>query len=113
VLVFLGTTPLGATLAGWWGEHRGVPSSIWGGGLICLVAGVTALLWQLNRTGARLRLRVRPRPRLTVVPAPVAVVPGSAPVAVVPGSAAAAGAAAGAAAARSSVGVEAPVRPAA
>jgi MFS family permease len=68
VLVFLGTTPIGATLAGWSGEHFGVPSSIWGGGLICLVAGVGALLWQLRRADARLRLRVRPRLRLTVVP---------------------------------------------
>ena len=39
VLVFLGTTPIGASLAGWWGEHFGVPSSIWAAGLVCLVAG--------------------------------------------------------------------------
>jgi MFS family permease len=68
VLVFLGSTPIGATLAGWWGEHFGVPSSIWGAGLIIVAAGAGALTWQLKHTGARLRLRVRPRPRLTVVP---------------------------------------------
>jgi MFS family permease len=67
VLVFLGTTPIGASLAGWWGEHFGVPSSIWVGGIVCLVAGVVALLWQLRVTGERLSLRVRPRPRLTLV----------------------------------------------
>ena len=84
VLVFLGTTPVGATLAGWWGERFGVPSSIWGAGLICFVTGLAALTWQLKHTGARLRLRVRPRPRLSVVPAPGAppvVVGSSAPVA--------------------------------
>ena len=39
VLVFLGTTPIGASLAGWWGEHFGVPSAIWGAGVVSLVAG--------------------------------------------------------------------------
>ena len=69
VLVFLGSTPIGATLAGWWGEGYGVPSSIWMAGLICLVASLAALVWQLRSTGATLRLRIRPRPRLTVVAA--------------------------------------------
>jgi MFS family permease len=68
VLVFLGTTPIGASLAGWWGEHFGVPSSIWVAGIVCLLAGVVALCWQLRASGERLRLRVRPRPRLTLVP---------------------------------------------
>jgi MFS family permease len=68
VLVFLGSTPIGATMAGWWGEHFGVPSSIWGAGLIIVVVSTGALIWQLKHTGARLALRVRPRPRLTVVP---------------------------------------------
>jgi MFS family permease len=68
VLVFLGSTPIGATIAGWWGEHFGVPSSIWGAGLIIVVVSGGALTWQLKHTGARLSLRVRPRPRLTVVP---------------------------------------------
>ncbi|GAA0794003.1 MFS transporter [Spirilliplanes yamanashiensis] len=91
VLVFLGTTPIGATLAGWWGEHHGVPSSIWAAGLICLAASGTALVWQLRRTGSRLRLAVRPRVRLTVVAA-----------------AAPAAAAAGAAAATAAVGQDEP-----
>jgi protein-S-isoprenylcysteine O-methyltransferase Ste14 len=67
VLVFLGTTPLGASLAGWWGERFGVPSSIWTGGAVCFVAGVVALVWQLRMSGERLSLRVRPRPRLSLV----------------------------------------------
>ncbi|HET9519213.1 MAG TPA: MFS transporter [Actinoplanes sp.] len=69
VLVFLGSTPIGATLAGWWGERFGVPSSIWGAGLFIAVVGVGALVWQLRHTGTRLRLRVRPHPRLSVVAA--------------------------------------------
>jgi MFS family permease len=77
VLVFLGTTPVGATLAGWWGQHFGVSSSIWVGGLICFVAAVAALTWQLKHTGARLRLRVRPRPHLTVVRSTTPTVPQS------------------------------------
>jgi MFS family permease len=67
VLVFLGTTPLGASLAGWWGERFGVPSSIWTAGAVCFVAGVVALVWQLRMSGERLSLRVRPRPRLSLV----------------------------------------------
>ena len=76
VLLFLGTTPIGASLAGWWGEHFGVPSSIWGGGVITLIAGVGAVIWQLRHTGQRLRFRVRPRPSLTLVrPVPAAPTP--------------------------------------
>jgi MFS family permease len=67
VLVFLGTTPIGASLAGWWGEHFGVPSAIWGAGIVSLVAGIAALIWELRTSGERIRLRVRPRPRLTLV----------------------------------------------
>jgi MFS family permease len=67
VLVFLGTTPIGASLSGWWGEHFGVPSAIWGAGIVCLVASVIALIWQLRVSHERLSLRVRPRPRLSLV----------------------------------------------
>jgi MFS family permease len=73
VLVFLGTTPIGASLAGWWGEHFGVPSSIWAAGLVSFATGVVALVWQLRTSGQRLRLEVRPRPRLRLVTSPVAV----------------------------------------
>ena len=67
VLVFLGTTPIGASLAGWWGEHFGVPSSLWVAGLICFAAAVVALGWQLRVSGDRFRLRVGRRPRLSLV----------------------------------------------
>ena len=67
VLVFLGTTPIGASLAGWWGEHFGVPSSIWAAGVFCLVASVVAVVWQLRTSGDRLSLRGGSRPGLTLV----------------------------------------------
>jgi MFS family permease len=70
VLVFLGSTPIGASLAGWWGERFGVPSSIWVAGLICFATGVVALVWQLRTRGDRLHLRASPRPRLVLVRSP-------------------------------------------
>lgn len=70
ILVFLGTTPVGAPVIGWWAQRFGASSSIWLGGLLSLGTAIGALVWQLRRTGARLRLRVRPRPRLHIVPPP-------------------------------------------
>ncbi|MDI6100531.1 MFS transporter [Actinoplanes sp. NEAU-A12] len=67
VLVFLGTTPIGASLSGWWGEHFGVPSSIWAAGLISFAAAVGALIWQLRASGDRIRVEMRPRPRVRLV----------------------------------------------
>lgn len=67
ILVFLGTTPIGASLAGWWGERYGVPSSIWAAGLVCFVAAVGALVWQLRASGDRIEVRGR---RLRLVSAP-------------------------------------------
>ncbi|MFC7529528.1 MFS transporter [Actinoplanes sp. GCM10030250] len=63
VLVFLGSTPIGATLAGWWGEHYGVPSSIWAAGVVSFLAAVGALVWQLRVSDERIEVRVRPRVR--------------------------------------------------
>jgi MFS family permease len=60
VLVFLGTTPIGASLAGWWGERFGVPSAIWAAGLVSFATAVVALIWQLRSSGERLTIRVRP-----------------------------------------------------
>lgn len=70
VLVFLGTTPLGALAVGWWSEHFGAASAIWLGGVASLAAGVVGLSWQLRYHGHQLRLRVRPLPRLYVVRSP-------------------------------------------
>jgi MFS family permease len=67
VLVFLGTTPLGAVLVGAWAERFGAPSAIWLGGLASLLAGAAALLWQLRQRGERLRVRLLPMPRVYVV----------------------------------------------
>lgn len=67
VLVFLGTTPIGASLTGWWGERFGVPASIWCAGLVCFVAAVVALIWQLRVSGDRLELGFRPQLRLQLV----------------------------------------------
>jgi predicted MFS family arabinose efflux permease len=67
VLVFLGTTPIGATVVGWWGQRFGVPSSIWGAGLVCFVAGVVALVWQLRVSGDRIAVQLRPWPRVMIV----------------------------------------------
>jgi predicted MFS family arabinose efflux permease len=76
VLVFLGTTPIGASLSGWGGERFGVPASIWAAGLICVIAAVAALVWQLRMSGDRLAVRWRPRPRIVVIePEPPAETP--------------------------------------
>ncbi|MGK5680427.1 MFS transporter [Actinoplanes sp. URMC 104] len=80
VLVFLGTTPIGASLAGWWGEHFGVASSISGAGVVCFVAALVATVWQLRTSGERFEMTLRPRPRLVLIPgaaddAPVVKVP--------------------------------------
>ncbi|WP_430781136.1 MFS transporter [Actinoplanes sp. G11-F43] len=73
VLVFLGTTPIGASLSGWWGEHFGVPSSIWAAGVVSFLAAAAALVWELKTSGDRISVRLRPRPRLHLIspPAPV------------------------------------------
>jgi MFS family permease len=68
VLVFLGTNPVGAPVIGWVAETYGAGASIWIGGLISLATAGLALIWQLHRTGARLRLRMLPSPRFYVVP---------------------------------------------
>lgn len=67
ILLFLGTTPIGALGVGWWAERFDTESAIWLGGLISLLAAVTALTWLLRRQGDQLRLRLRPLPKLYVV----------------------------------------------
>ncbi|WP_018722352.1 MFS transporter [Salinispora fenicalii] len=66
VLVFLGTNPVGAPVIGWLAETYGAGASIWMGGLVSLTAALLALVWQLRRSGARLRFRVLPMPRFYV-----------------------------------------------
>jgi MFS family permease len=67
VLVFLGTTPVGALAVGWWAERFGAESAIWLGGLASLLTAAAGLIWQLRRHGEQLKLQVRPMPRLYVV----------------------------------------------
>ena len=66
VLVFLGSTPVGGPLIGWFAEVAGAPASIWVGGLVSLVTAAVALALQLRSSGDRLRVRMRPRPRVYV-----------------------------------------------
>lgn len=66
ILVFLGTTPLGAMVVGWWAERFGAASAIWLGGLASLVAALLGLTWQLRHHGEQLRLQLRPMPKLYV-----------------------------------------------
>jgi len=66
VLVFLGTNPVGAPIIGWLAETYGASASIWIGGLISLATALIALVWQLRRSGGRLRFRVLPLPRFYV-----------------------------------------------
>jgi MFS family permease len=66
ILLFLGTTPVGALAVGWWAERFGAASAIWLGGLASLLAAVIGLAWQLRRHGEQLRLQVRPLPKVYV-----------------------------------------------
>jgi hypothetical protein len=67
ILVFLGTTPVGAVAVGWLSERFGPRAGIAVGGVVSLFAALVALAWQLRRTGARIGLRLRPLPRLYVI----------------------------------------------
>lgn len=66
ILVFLGTTPLGAPPIGWLSEQFGPRAGIAVGGLASLLAAVVVGAVQMRRTDARLHLHLRPRPRLHV-----------------------------------------------
>jgi MFS family permease len=70
VLVFLGTTPVGAPLIGWAAETLGAPASIWITGLLSLATGLAALVLHLRSSGDRIRLRVRPMPQVYVAEEP-------------------------------------------
>lgn len=69
VLVFLGTTPVGAPLIGAVSEHLGPRVGIWGGGLVCFLAALATLAVQLRRSGERLRVTLDPLPHVKVIPA--------------------------------------------
>jgi MFS family permease len=66
VMVFLGTTPVGAPVIGWLAEHLGPGPSIWLGGVASLITALGALAWKLRSTGERVHVRLRPAPRFYV-----------------------------------------------
>jgi len=66
ILVFFGTTPLGAPLVGWIAQEFGPRAGIWVGGVTSLVAAVVVGLVQIRRSNARIRLHLRPRPHVHV-----------------------------------------------
>jgi MFS family permease len=66
VLVFLGTTPIGALLIGWLAAGMGPRSGIWIGGAVSLAAGLLVLVMQLRRTNGQVTVHLRPRPHVHV-----------------------------------------------
>jgi MFS family permease len=66
ILVFLGTTPLGAPIIGWVSELFGPRAGIAAGGLVSLLAAVVVGAVQMRRTDARVHLHLRPHPRVHV-----------------------------------------------
>ncbi len=66
VLVFLGTTPIGAPLIGWLSERYGPRTGIWAGGLISLFSALLVAIVQVRRVDAQVRVHLRPLPHLHV-----------------------------------------------
>jgi MFS family permease len=66
VLVFLGTTPIGAPIIGWLSERFGSRAGIWIGGLVTLGAGLVVAVLQVRRAHGRVRVHLRPTPHLHV-----------------------------------------------
>src|SRR4030095_1577368 len=58
-IVFLGTTPIGAPIAGWVGEHLGPRGAVGGGGLVALATGLVGM-WVLSRRAVARRLEPEP-----------------------------------------------------
>jgi MFS family permease len=67
VLVFMGTTPVGAPVVGWVGEAFGPRTAIWAGGAVTLIAAIVVFALEQRRQGVRVRLD-RDSRRLTVAP---------------------------------------------
>jgi MFS family permease len=66
VLLFFGTTPVGAPLIGWIAEHFGARAAIWSGGLASLVAALIVGAVQIRRSRATVLVHLRPHPHLHV-----------------------------------------------
>jgi MFS family permease len=83
LMVFMGTTPIGAPLVGWCDEVLGPRSAVWLGGLGTLVAAAVVLVFELRNERLRLHLDWRP-PRLRLAATPTDAVPLVDPAAEVP-----------------------------
>jgi MFS family permease len=66
VLLFLGTTPVGAPLMGWLAERYGPRTAIVVGGVGSLLAAMAIGLVVVRRARASVRLHLRPRPHVHV-----------------------------------------------
>ena len=66
ILVFFGTTPVGAPLIGWLEGFFGPRSGVWLGGAVSLVAVLVAGAVQLRRANARIGVHLRPTPHVHV-----------------------------------------------
>lgn len=66
VLVFMGTTPLGALVVGWLTDRYGPSAGLFAGGLASFVATLLVGLVQVRRARATVRLHIRPRPHVHV-----------------------------------------------
>jgi predicted MFS family arabinose efflux permease len=76
VLVFMGTTPVGAPVVGWVGEAFGPRTAIWAGGAVTLIAAIVVFALEQRRQGVRVRLdrdsrRFTVAPKIEVEPEPV------------------------------------------
>jgi MFS family permease len=67
VLVFFGTTPIGAPLIGWCAEEFGPRPSIWAGGLISVLCALVVAVVQVRRAKAAVRVHLRPLPHMHVL----------------------------------------------
>lgn len=66
VLVFLGTTPVGAPLVGWMAQHLGARSAIWFGGAVSLLSVLAAVGVRAWLLGLRMHVHLTPWPRVHV-----------------------------------------------
>jgi MFS family permease len=66
VLVFFGTTPVGAPLIGWISHALGPRAGIWVGGFACLLAALIVAAVQVRRVHAQVRVHLRPSPHVHV-----------------------------------------------
>ena len=67
MMVFLGTTPIGAPIVGWIAETFGARWSVGIGSISAILVAVAAAVWAKRHWEVELHYRLRHRPRLTMV----------------------------------------------